>query len=261
MGLKLLVFPAIISLSLILAVMFIQPDVMSILEQREIESTKQDALSKIEMVAKNIQSMSSSLDSKKEAELLIKRYYPERVDQERAVDMVNFLAQQSGVIVTKISLVEQENKKKAPSQSHGEGTSGSEEIDILSTTEPAVEPPKSYKVDVIVMGTYDGIRGFFERLYRTDRLRVMNFFSIQEISLKTEKEGESIPDNFLEGSISFDFRYVAQKRAGNVLHHPLFQSESLDYSTANQLADFINSPVSDLTVPTTGRSNPFEKMP
>ncbi len=260
MGLKLLVFPTIVGLSLILAVMFIQPDVMSILEQRAIESTKQEALSKIETVAANIQNMSSSLDSRKETELLIKRYYPDKVDQERAVDMVNFLAQQSGVIVTKISLVEQENKKKSVSSAQDESMA-SEEVDILSNTEPIVEPPKSYKVDVTVMGTYESIRGFFERLYRTDRFRVMNSFSVQEITLKTEKEGESIPDNFLEGSMSLDFRYIPQKRAGNVLHHPLFQSESLDYSSANQLADFINSPVSDLTIPTTGRSNPFEKMP
>lgn len=260
MGLKLLVFPTIVGLSLILAVMFIQPDVMSILEQRAIESTKQEALSKIETVAANIQNMSSSLDSRKETELLIKRYYPDKVDQERAVDMVNFLAQQSGVIVTKISLVEQENKKKSVSSAQDESTA-SEEVDILSNTEPIVEPPKSYKVDVTVMGTYESIRGFFERLYRTDRFRAMNSFSVQEITLKTEKEGESIPDNFLEGSMSLDFRYIPQKRAGNVLHHPLFQSESLDYSSANQLADFINSPVSDLTIPTTGRSNPFEKMP
>ena len=174
--------------------------------------------------------------------------------------MVNFLAQQSGVIVTKISLVEQENKKKSVSSAQDESMA-SEEVDILSNTEPIVEPPKSYKVDVTVMGTYESIRGFFERLYRTDRFRVMNSFSVQEITLKTEKEGESIPDNFLEGSMSLDFRYIPQKRAGNVLLHPLFQSESLDYSSANQLADFINSPVSDLTIPTTGRSNPFEKMP
>lgn len=261
MGLKLLVFPTIVGLCLILVVMFVRPDVMSILEQREIEATKQDALSKVETVARNIQNMATSLDSKKEIELLIKRYYPEKIDQERAVDMVNFLAQQSGVIVTKISLVEQENKKKNISPPAEAVISDSEGVDIFSNTEPIAEPPKSYKADVVVIGTYESIRGFFERLYRTDRFRVMNSFSVQEIAPVTGGEGESIPDNFLEGSMSLDFRYIPQKRSGNVLHHPLFQSDSLDYSGANQLMDFINNPVSDLMIPAIGRSNPFERRP
>lgn len=261
MGLKLLVLPALIGLSLILAVMFIYPDVMSILEQRQVEATKQDALLKVEGVEKNIQSIIGSLDAKKETEALVKRYYPEKMDQERAVDMVNFLAQQSGVIITGLTVVEQDTKKKSVPVVSDTSEAIDGGIDILSDTEPIVEPPKTYKVDVSVIGTYESARSFFERLYKTDRLRVMNTFTLQEITPTTEQESESIPDNFLEGSISLDFRYAPLRRAGNVLHHPLFQAATFDYSQTNQLADFINSPVSDLFLPATGRNNPFERLP
>lgn len=262
MGLKLLVLPTLIGLSLLLAVMFIRPDVMSILEQRAVEATKQEALAKVEGVEKNIRSMVDSLDEKKETETLVKRYYPERMDQERAVDMVNFLAQQSGVIITGLSVTDQDVKKKsAPAATLEEGTAASGEIDILSNTEPVVEPPKSYKIDVAVIGAYEGMRGFLERLYRTDRMRTLNTFTIEEMPPVTGEENESIPDNFLEGSVSLTFQYAPLRKAGNVLHHPLFQSATLDYTEASRLSDFINSPVSDLSVPQTGRSNPFERLP
>ncbi len=261
MGLKLLVFPTLIGLSLVLAVMFIYPDVMSILEQQQIETTKQDALLKVEGVEKNIQNIVGSLDSKKETEALVKRYYPEKMDQERAVDMVNFLAQQSGVIITGLTVTEQDVKKKSVPIANDVSETADGGIDILSDTEPTVEPPKSYKVNVSVIGTYESARSFFERLYKTDRLRVMDMFTLQEIASRTEQDKESIPDNFLEGSISLDFRYAPLRRAGNVLHHPLFQTGAFDYSSTNQLADFINSPVNDLFLPTTGRNNPFERLP
>lgn len=263
MGLKILVFPTILGLSLLLITVFVYPDVTKILEQQAIKITKEEALAQVESVEGNIKSMATSLDSKKDLEALAQRYYPKEMDQERAVDTVNFLAQQSGVIVSGLIFTKETLKKKvvvsavsATDETTGDSGEG---LNILDNTESVAEPPKNYEVEVTVIGPYENIREFFERLYRTDRLKVTKTLSIQEIASKTAEGG--IPDNYLQGNATFDFRYLLVKRSGNVLHHPLFRSDSIDFSSMNRLADFINSPVSDLVLPITGRSNPFEKLP
>lgn len=259
MGLKLLIFPASVILSIIIVIWFIYPGITRVLEQRALQETKQVDLSQVETVEGNIRAMSQSLNARRETEALVKRYYPENMDQERAVDMVNFLAQQSGVVITSLDLRQDAGKPKrveAPAPIEGEGTS-----DGATPPETSVDPPKSYHATIALMGPYENIRSFFERLYRTDRLRVMNALTISEIKTRSQGEEEAIPDNFLAGTVLVDFTYASQKKATNVLHHPLFQTATLDYADANKLTDFINSPVSDLATPPVGRTNPFEALP
>lgn len=260
MGLKLLVFPSILILSLVLVIGFIQPQVMSILEQRETKKVKEEALSKVESVESNIRSLSQTLLSRRESERLIYRYYPEKTDQERAVDMINFLAQQSGVTITSFEITQAvENRKKVvPVETQSEdGTI----IDPAASGEVTATPPSHYGVTVRAIGPYSSLRGFFERLYRTDRLRTVKSFGLNEIKRVSQEEKDAIPPEFLEGIAKFEFLYVDRKKSGNALNQPLFQSGTLDLSGVNQLVDFISSPVSDLVSPPKGRVNPFQALP
>lgn len=256
MSLKLFIFPGILILSLTIAFGYIRPDIYAILEQRSLEAAKQADLAKVESVEANVTALSQELLSHHETEQLVQRYLPLAIDQERAVDTVNFLAQQSGVVVTALYL---KNVTPPPSaQTQPVATLGGESEDTTAAPVAAPEVPKSYLAQITVLGTYENIRGFYERLYRTDRLHQTQSLVIRR---PEDRPQENLPENILEGSLAFNFQYLAPKRAGNALNQPLFQNTTLDFSAANTLADFINSPVGDLLPPPTGRPNPFAVLP
>lgn len=258
MGLKLLVFPSILVLSLVLAIWVIQPRVMTIMEQRAVEQVKREALAKVESVETNIRVVTEALATRKESEQFVYRYYPEKSDQERAVDMLNFLAQQSGVVITSFAVTQEPERKKSVAQPQAEEGAI---FDPTQKGEVQAIVPSTYEVNVRVVGPYVGLRNFFERMYRTDRLHSLENFGVNEIQRTSQDEEGAFPPEFLEGFMNIEFPFVPQKRAGNVLIHPLFQSGTLDFGSVNRLVDFVNSPVSDLTLPPKGRMDPFQSLP
>ncbi len=259
MSLKLLLFPTMLVIAFTIGFLYIRPDVQTILEQRTIETVKREALAKVATVETNLSSLSQSLSSRSETVRLVNRYLPQSLDQERAVDIVNFLAQQSGVVVSALRIKDSTPPPVAPrSVSTTLGADEEPSPESLVPPAPPAEPVKSYEVNVTVMGPYDNIRGFFERMHRTDRLHRVVSWGIQK---PTDRPQEVIPENFLEGILVADFQYFSEKRAGNALGQPLFESDSIDFRAANSLADFINSPVGDLERPAAGRGNPFESLP
>ncbi len=267
MNLKILLFPTFVILSVILIIGYIQPDVKNILAKREEEVAKQEMLRNAETIESNIRSLSQALTQKKEIETFVKRYFPESIDEERSLDVINFLAQQTGVVVTGVSMKENPRVKKEVFLVDAIGA-GADPTALASGTEASVEnsapePPQSYRVQVMVMGTYQNLRSFFDRLYHTDRMRAIDDLILSRPSdaERFREEREIIPADFLEGSVTFDFLYVPAESAGNALAQPLFQESSLDFGPANQLVDFVNSPVGDIMPAGPGRSNPFEAIP
>lgn len=266
MSLKLLLFPTLLVLGIILIVGYIKPDIVSILDQREQESAKQQSLQKVEGVANNIQALTRELNDKGNLEALVKRYVPVAIDQERSLDIVNFLAQQTGVTLRGISVLEEKRSPK-PAPVEVPATDGLLPSDptaggsVMESTAP--EPSEQYAVQVDAMGTYANLRNFYDRLYRTDRWRVVSEFTLMQPKDIERFRGdqEVIPADHLLSSITFTFPYLPSLNPGNALSQELFQKDKLDFGIANQLNDFVNSPVGDLSPGNPGRSNPFEALP
>lgn len=255
MSLKLILFPGILIISLTIIFGYIRPDIITILEKRATEAAKRSDLAKVESIETNVQTLSQSIRARQETEHLVQRYLPLAVDQERAVDMVNFLAQQSGVVVTSLYI---KDSTPPPSVNVQPITTLAGEGEVVTMPDAAPEPPKSYAVQVTVLGVYENIRSFFERLHRTDRLHQTELMAIKR---PIDRPQQNLPESFLEGVLTLDLKYYPEKRSGNALNQPLFAESSLDFGAANTLADFINSPVGDLVQPAVGRVNPFEPLP
>lgn len=266
MSLKILLFPTLIVLSVVLIIGYIKPDIEAILTKRDEEATKTEELRNVETVEGNIRSLSQGLNRKSDLETLVKRYFPESIDQERSLDVINFLAQQTGVAVTGVSM--NENPVLQPEQPTPEVAPSADPFAATpeAGTAPipaAPEPQRSYRAEIGVMGTYNNLRNFFDRLYHTDRMRVAAELTLQKPSdsERFRQEQEIIPADFLKGTIALDFAYAPAQSTGNALHQPLFQKNTLDLGVANRLVDFVNSPVGDLVPASPGRSNPFEAVP
>lgn len=263
MSLKLLLFPTLIILSVVLIIWYIKPDIETILTQQEMERVKQSELENVEQIGKNIQSLTAFLDQKNDTEKLVKRYYPDKMDQERTLDVINFLAQQSGVVITSLSMIENPRMKDVPQAQEVNADPFASAEGEAGATPATSTSPESYQAKVRTMGTYSNLRNFFDRLYHTDRMRVMNELTLEQIdeSERSREGQEIIPADFLTASVGVDFFYAPTLNAGNALHHELFKKNTLDLGTATQLVDLVNSPVGDLAPASSGKSNPFQATP
>ncbi len=259
MTLKLLFFPTLLILAVFLSIAYIKPDIENILIKREEEATKQEALRSAENIESNIRSLAQALNGKKDIETLVNRYLPTSIDQERSLDVVNFLAQQTGVAVNGIAMKEKQETQTAVVVSE----TGEADPNQVAVTERGPESPKSYLATIEVMGTYQNLRAFLDRLYHTDRMRALNSLLIRkpDDSERFQAEQEIIPADFLRANIELDFFYASPVSGGNGLVQPIFQKNTMDFSPANRLVDFVNSPVGDLTPGNYGRTNPFEAIP
>lgn len=261
MSLKLLFFPITLLLAVFLSVVYIKPDIETILLKRTEEAAKQEALRNVESVEANVRAIAQSLDQRKAVTTLVNRYFPASIDQERSLDVINFLAQQAGIIVNGIEL--KENQKELPPQAAVEA----EPVDFLGEASSAQnrgpDVPESYQATITVMGSYENLRNFFDRLHHTDRLRVMRSLQVGQVPDADRFVGEQeiIPAGFLAATLAVDFLYAPLVGGGNALKQSIFQKDTLDFSSANRLADFVNSPVGDLAPVSPGRTNPFEAVP
>lgn len=263
MSLKILVLPTFIILEIILAIGYIKPNIDDILAKQIEIQTMQDDLAKVDSVIANIQTIGRSVASRSEAVSFVEGYYPKMLDEERVVDLFNFLAQQSGIIVTAINIIPDAVVQAADTVYNDAVNSGvAPEAATLMAEAAALAAPKSYSAEVTVIGDYGNIKDFFSRVHHSDRLHTTGEFAIehreQDPSKTEEEAAASIQNNFLSGTLQTTFPYVGQQRTGNALNDPLFQSSAFNFKTIEQAMSFVTNPLPTLENAQGGRENPFE---
>ena len=263
MSLKILILPTFIILEVIIAIGYIKPNIDAILaKQIEIQTAKDD-LSKVDSVIGNIQTIGRSIASRPEAVNFVEKYYPKALDEERVVDMFNFLAQQSGIIVTGFSAMEDPEVRVGDAVYNDAINNGKTPEEATLMAEAAtLAAPRSYTAKVTVIGAYSNIRDFFSKIHHSNRLHEIDEFSIeyrkQDPNKAEEEAALGIQSNFLIGTFEAKFPYVGEQRTGNALNEPLFQSPAFNFKTAEQAISFVTDPLPPLESGQGGRENPFE---
>lgn len=261
MKLKILILPTFIILELILAIGYIKPNLDAISDKQTEITVQKDALSRVDAVKANIGTITDELDRRREAVSFVERYYPKTLDEERVVDMLNYLAQQSGTSVVEVSV--KKNEKVATVVENTMPVDGSAPGASIAV-EPPAETADSYEVELSVLGEYQNIKDFFNRVYLADRLHATKEFSIthrkedDEIKSADGTTVEISTKRILFGTIVADFPYIKEKRVGNALNIALFQSSSFDFTEADKIADFVKNTLPTLQADGPGRPNPFE---
>lgn len=263
MSLKILILPTFIILEMILAIGYIKPNIDGILaKQIEIQTAK-DNLAKVDSVIANIQTIGRSVASRTEIVNFIEKYYPKTLDEERVVDMFNFLAQQSGIIVTGLVVMPDPEVRVADAVYNDAVNSGMTPEEATLMAEAAtLAAPKSYTAKVTVIGAYSNIKDFFSRVRHSDRLHETGEFTIeyrkQDPNKAEEEAAAGIQGNFLIGTLRAKFPYVGRQRTGDAMNDPLFQTPTFNFKTAEQSISFVTNPLPTLESGQGGRENPFE---
>lgn len=264
MSLKVLVLPTFILLELILAIGYIKPNIDDILAKRIEIQTAKDDLTKVDSVAANIETVGQSIATHSREVNFVEKYYPKMLDEERVIDMFNFFAQQSGIIVTDIGVAPEEATRGVADTAYNDALNAgktAEEAALLAEA-ASMTISKSYRAQVSVIGTYGNIKDFFSKIRHTDRLHTTSEFSIKyrgQDSNKAEEEAAvGIQPNFLIGTLSVQFPYLGQQRTSDPLNDSLFQSATFNWSTVDRVISYVKNPLPPLESGQSGRDNPFE---
>ncbi|OGI21415.1 MAG: hypothetical protein A2808_00215 [Candidatus Moranbacteria bacterium RIFCSPHIGHO2_01_FULL_55_24] len=271
MQLKLLIVPSLIIISIILIIGFIKPDYDTLKIKRATLVQKETEAANVATIIANVKQLNASLDADQETESFILRYYPDSIDQGRVIDAFNFLALQSGLVITSVELKElppvaiEEAIQNVPMTSLQGGATdpslaGSEIPPVPQYQAPR---PRSYTALVKARGSYENVKGFVERMMRLDRIHGMKNFSVglNEEALRTIDAGEAVSEEAAsELVVMFEtrFDYLPAQKMVNALHVPVFEKGSLDFAAAKEAMTRATSAVPDLDKGQTGKPNPFQ---
>ena len=220
MRLKILILPFFLAMSLILSIGYIQPDFDKILDTKNDIATQEASLANMDSVLNNIRVLNSSLDTEQESEKFLLRYLPYSMDQDQVIDAFSFLAAQSGIIVTDMSL------KTGATEAAAATPDGS------ASQNARLSDVKTFVLTGSVSGSYDSIKPFFDQLAHVGRFQKIQSFSLQKKSGQTE-EGGSMTD--LEGSFVAEYGYLPKKSVVSALGMPIFLKSELNFSEVADL--------------------------
>lgn len=245
MGLKLLVFPLSVLIAFILGIWKAYPEIQRIMTlQTEIETQKQ-ALETVNNKVKNAQSLDGDLSAHADLERVVLEYLPTGQDDERMLDALNFLASQSGVVVSGAEF-KSESKNNEPAVNQATAT----EAVATDPNAPKSIPFRKVDVSVSVMGSYEGIRAFLEKISHTNHFH-------QFVRVDIKKSSNSQEGSMLEGSMGIVFSYFQESRMAKLSSGDVFASSSIDFSQAENLKKYISDPVPALDASGAGKANPF----
>jgi Tfp pilus assembly protein PilO len=259
MSIKRILFPLFIFVIAFLVVNYIRPSVLSVLDQRSAKEVKLAELSAAEKTAANIWALSDArtafLNSGDGGAIL--SYLPIKPDHDRIVDVLNYLALQSGAVIGNISFENNATPSVLVPQQEIIGADGS-----VVQTPPQAPVPSAIFVSVGMNGTYDGLKSFMEKVSSMDRLR-----KIVSFSLSKEKQvaalgadGQVSPDDgILSAELGIELLYLPEVSYPNAHLLPIFATGSFDVDSVQRAMESDESvpPLPEPPLPER-RADPFK---
>lgn len=277
MNVKMLLFPLSLVIAIAVGVFWIQPALTEVLDKRATVDVANQNLQQVQTIAANVAVLSRNLDDNTDREQLIVTYFPKAQDDERMIDVSNFLASESGIL---LSSVKMELMKSELVQSAAARQSAQSEIKEVGEVSPtsaaatavALAPAltlvqsspetrmRAEDVTLSVLGRYEQIKMFLEKLYRSNRLNQFRAISIQTPSQSSGNQSEgatAISSDILQGTFTVRFSFLPVASLDEGTYVPIFEKTAFDFKVADDLQGMITSVVAPLDVTPSPRSNPF----
>ena len=260
MSLKILFIPLSFIVVLILLIGYMKPGYDIFLTKQTAYRAAQKQLDQMNVRLVNITSVVNDFstrvpdgsDGKNEQEVFIDQYVPEVLDQSRVVDAFNYLAGQSGVLISSIA-IEQPVVKKAedPSQDqamssqalilNGAGTATQGMMAESDVFLKAVYPrPSMYQATLEITSEYAAVSHFFNLIYRMNRENEIQSFSLKKDVEKKDSAGNPVESSALKGSLVVSFMYypgLTDTSIQNIEALPIFSAGKIDTETFDYLRE------------------------
>jgi Tfp pilus assembly protein PilO len=273
MKIKLLFVPTLIILSVFIAIHYIKPAFDDYMQKRSARDTARYQAENIAKVTANAQTLKGALDQNQDAKTLLERYLPKTKDQARAIDNLNYLTSQAGMVTTNISFVASDEEQAMGGQAgsavfatpaDGGVNPDGTPLDPLAIPGaapgetavplPYVRPePKPFLVQLQTIGAYQNIKDLLAKVQGLDRLQKISSYKIE----KSENG-----DGLLKLTLTSNLLYLSETpNTGDdqhVVSVPVFQGSELPLSEVDAIRSQILSPVADTQLGSVGNANPFD---
>ena len=260
MRLKILIVPLLIVMILVISIANIKPALDRMQSKKAELAVKSSQVANMKSVIDDIAALNGALDTQPESEQFVARYFPKSMDQWRVIDMVNYVALQSGVLI--ISLDVKIPPKENPLEASAillDGTLAPLGPDGLPLVR---ETPKadSFIIKTSVQGSYENIRSFLTRLSHIDRFHTLRSYGVA-INDKLLNDPEQTPESILAsliGTFEANFDFYGEKSVESAIDLPVFQKSELELTALGEALSRVSNPVPTLEKPATGKPNPFQ---
>ena len=264
MRLKILLFPTALFIAMFGVIGYIIPEVERLFALMAQESSQAQQLLTLQSRVDNSVQLVGALKQHESDQRLVGHYLPVNRDSDVVVDAVNFLAGQSGVTVTAISV-------KPPLPTAATATESSSATTTTAGTPTAsapaeVIPPvvkEQLSTSVGLVGLYPNIKDFLARLEHANRLVNFTKVNVKEVIAQGQDNKGSV-SGLLSLNADIDFLVMSPvKNPKNALidaSKDVFASGTLDTKAVASLNDFMAKAgisVPDIAVSGSGKSNPF----
>ena len=243
MKLKLLFVPVVIIILGIVTVGIILPKVFEAKDSSEkLKKAEQDLAQTVDKINR-INILSQELSANTEKQNILLRYIPASRQEEIFVNNLESIASAQGVTLTKLSLSSKAEEIKGEAINDLDGTA---KLQLASNNKL-----KTANVDVMIVGNYEQIKSFLEKV------RSMQRFA-DVLSLKILK-GEEIADadpNRLNAEMTIGFGYMEEINIANA-SSDMLSGGKFNMSVIDKIANNAKTEFSDVTVGQAGRTNPF----
>lgn len=181
----------------------------------------------------------------------LSEYLPAELEQERLLDMTNYVALQSGVVLQD-AVFDKRQRSAVTTREVATVKKGT----ILAP--PPVPEPDSFSVTVDFIGSYESARDFLVRLTDSGRYGTIRKFSIEQEPERSDETGTVVPSELLSGSVTFEIFYLPERTYPQAYLLPVFSSGSFDSATVDRLIEKSGERIPPmLSGDGAGRANPF----
>ncbi len=254
MSLKLLAVPFLVICTLVIAISYVKPDISILLKKQHQVGILQAQLVSLETIESNIKSMrsqitTSSSDSEStmtDADFLRQVYFPIGSDIEKGVDQLNFLADQSGIVVSDVQ-VEDQKKDIAQTEVKDETLQTSADLLIAKKGDAVIEEvplvsvhrtytPRSYLVTLKTAGSYQSTKDFYARVVQAKR-----FFLPQNVEIISREESKpmemggadqkEVPPDTVFSTLEVQFFTLPAVSLATPVGEDVFEKAQLNFAT------------------------------
>ncbi len=266
MSLKVLLVPSMIIGILIIAIGYIKPGVVTLLEKKAQFDQVVSQAEQLDTIVSNAASLKSQISAQAEDVNFLKGYLPGKSDVEIGIDQLNYLASKSGVAVKDMQVEEIEKVQVAQVEA-AEGATSSADVlfapaaatNALPVSVKKTYTPLSYTITIQTVGSYDTLKSFVANVMKSHR-----FIKVSEVSiaLPTAAAGEETDQqpngDVLESELAVNFLVLPDVTVTTALGDSTFDSAKLNFSPLDGIRLNQDGAIPDLPAVETGKANLFK---
>lgn len=256
MRLKVIFSPVAFFIAIVVSIWYIWPAVQEIIAKKgEINAAEVKYNATVDK-KNNIEILKGSLDKNKEKEDFILNYLPSSRSDEKIVDSINYIAIDSGINLTSLSLTEE--KVNNPIAMEDVSTSAnSSDPTMMNLNTPKVEP-KFLSVKAALSGKYENIKMFLKQIYKTGTFNEIISLSIsKEESAAQSGDQANTSSDILTADVELKFGYMPLVHSEGGSYSEVFSKSSFDFGPYSKLSELATKSVPPLSEGQKGKSNPF----